>query len=118
VHQQSDRLRHVLGRHEDALMREDAVAVAENYEEDAVLIVNGDIHIGRLAIQAFYSGLIQSLPAAVWHTDLARFVNDMAYVEWSCRSRALRVPFGVDTYVVGTGGIRRQTAWFHLLDVA
>jgi uncharacterized protein (TIGR02246 family) len=115
--QQRDHLKAVLGRHEDALLREDTGAIAENYDEDAVLVVNGDVHVGRLAIQAFYAGLIKSLPTAVWHTDRARFVNDMAYVEWSCRSPDSRVPFGVDTFVVGPDGIRCQTAWFNILDV-
>ena len=117
VQQQSDHPRSVLGRHDDALRREDAGAVAENYDEDAVLIVNGVVHLGRLAIRAFYAGLIQRLPAAVWHTDRARFVHDLAYVEWSCRSQASRVPLGVDTFVVGCHGIRCQTAWFNILDV-
>lgn len=114
---QTDHLKTVLARHEDALLRQDAGGIAENYCEDALLVANGEVHVGRCAIQAFYASLIESLPSARWYTDRARLIDDMAYVEWSCRSPAARVPIGIDTFVVGPEGIRRQTAWFNIAAV-
>jgi hypothetical protein len=70
--QQTDHLKTVLARHEDALLRQDAGGIAENYCEDALLIANGEVHVSRSAIQAFYANLIKSLPLALWHTDRAR----------------------------------------------
>lgn len=115
--QQTHHLKTVLARHEEALLRQDAGGIAANYCEDALLVANGEVHVGRSAIEAFYANLLKSLPSAHWHTDRARLIDDMAYVEWSCRSLAARVPIGVDTFVIGTDGIRRQTAWFNIAAV-
>jgi ketosteroid isomerase-like protein len=111
--QQTGCLKTVLGRHEEALLRQDAGGIAENHCEDALLVVNGDVYVGRSAIQAFYANLIKSLRSALWHTDRARLINDMVYGEWSCRSPVARVPIGIDTFVVGPDGTCRQTAWFN-----
>jgi hypothetical protein len=40
-------------------------------------------------------------------------INDMAQVEWACRSLVARVPIGIDTFVIRPDGIRRQAAWFN-----
>lgn len=108
-------LQAVLSNHEAALKREDAADIASNYDPRAILIANGETLLGRNAIQGFYERLVKQLPKAVWTTDRAVFAEDIAYVEWSCRAEAARVPIGVDTFVVGSTGIVRQTAWFNVV---
>jgi uncharacterized protein (TIGR02246 family) len=112
-----EHLQGVLSHHESALAREDAASVASNYDPNAILIVNGEILIGRDAIKGFYEQLIKQLPQASWQTDRACLAKDMAYVEWSCRAASSRVPLGVDTFVVAPAGIVRQTAWFSVISV-
>jgi ketosteroid isomerase-like protein len=105
----------VLASHEAALVAQDAVRVSMHYADDAVLIANGKTFRGPDGIAAMYAGLIQDLPDAEWRTDVAVIHDDLAYVEWSCRSAASKVEFGTDTFLVSGGRITRQTASFRVI---
>lgn len=108
----------VLASHDAALGEQNAVKVSSHYAEDAVAIVNGITYIGPEQIAFMYAKLITDLPDAVWRTDVAVIHEDLAYVEWTCRSATSEVRFGTDTFVVSNGSIRRQTASFRISPAA
>lgn len=100
----------VLASHEAALGEQNAVEVSTHYAEDAVVIANGDVYRGPHEIALIYAKLIRDLPGATWRTDLAVIHEDLAYVEWACKSGNSKVEFGTDTFIVANGLITRQTA--------
>jgi hypothetical protein len=83
--------------------------------QEAVVVVNGATYRGPEEIAHLYATLIRDLPDAVWRTDVAVIHDDVAYVEWACRSAAASVKFGTDTFVVKNGLITRQTASFSII---
>ncbi|CAM4045018.1 nuclear transport factor 2 family protein [Bordetella tumulicola] len=105
----------VLASHEAALGEQNAVKVSTHYAENAVVIVNGDTYLGSREIALMYAKLINDLPAATWRTDVAVIHEDLAYVEWTCKSATSKVEFGTDTFVVSNGLITRQTASFKIV---
>lgn len=105
----------VLASHEAALGEQDAEKVSTHYAEEAVVVVNGDTYRGRKEIALMYARLINDLPDATWRTDVAVIHEDLAYVEWACKSGTSKVEFGTDTFVVINGFITRQTASFSII---
>lgn len=105
----------VLASHEAALGEQNPAKISTHYAKDAVVIVNGATYRGPKEIAQLYATLIRDLPDAVWRTDVAIIQEDLAYVEWTCRSPAARVKFGTDTFVVTNGLITRQTASFSII---
>lgn len=105
----------VLASHEAALGEQDADKVSTHYATDAVLIVNGSTYVGPQEIASMYAKLFEELPDAAWRTDAAVIHEDLAYVEWACKSATSKVDFGTDTFVVSDGLITRQTASFTII---
>lgn len=104
----------VIASHESALGEQNAEKVSTHYAKDAVLIVNGDTYRGSKEIASMYAKLINDLPNALWRTDVAVILEDLAYVEWACEAGASKVEFGTDTFIVNNGLIIRQTASFSI----
>lgn len=105
----------VLASHEAALGEQNAVKVSTHYAKNAVVIVNGDIYLGPPEIALMYAKLINELPDATWRTNVAVIHEDLAYVEWACKSASSKIEFGTDTFVVSNGLITRQTASFTIV---
>jgi SnoaL-like domain len=105
----------VLASHEAALGEQNAVKVSTHYAKNAVVIVNGDTYRGPREIELMYAKLINDVPHASWRTNVAVIHEDLAYVEWACKSATSKVEFGTDTFVVSNGLITRQTARFTII---
>lgn len=105
----------VLASHEAALDGQNAVEVSTHYAENAVVIVNGETYFGPREIASMYAKLINDLPDATWRTDMVVIHEDLAYMEWACKSVTSKVEFGTDTFVVSNGLITRQTASFTII---
>ena len=103
-----------LASHEAALGEQNPDKISTHYAKKAVVIVNGATYRGPKEIAHFYATLIRDLPGAIWRTNVAVIHDDLAYVEWACRSPAASVKFGTDTFVVTNGLITRQTASFSI----
>lgn len=108
----------VLARHEAALGEQNPDKISTCYAKGAVVLVNGAMYRGPKEIAHFYAALISSLPDARWRTDVAVIHEDLAYVEWACKSAVSSVKFGTDTFVVTNGLITRQTASFSIIPAA
>jgi hypothetical protein len=105
----------VLASHEAALGEQDAVKVSTHYAKNAVVIVNGATYLGPKEIAVLYAKLINDLPDAAWRTDVAVIHENLAYVEWACRSATSKVEFGTDTFIISNGLITMQTASFKIV---
>lgn len=103
--------------HEAALGEQNAARIPTHYAPDAVVIVNGDTYRGPAEITQMYARLTHDLPEPKWRTHVLVIHDDLAYVEWSCKSARSEVRWGTDTFVVADGHIARQTASFAIVAI-
>jgi hypothetical protein len=108
----------IFNHHLSALGGRDLDAIAEDYNEASVLITAERSYRGKREIRAFFSALLDTLPAADWALGCTTFEGQVLYIEWTAKSPAHHVDDGVDTFVFGDGMIATQTAHCSLVKTA
>lgn len=106
----------VLEAHRAALAAGDYAAARCNYAEDAVVVNDGGVTIGRdniIADLQALGGLFGGIIPIVNQEVIVSILNDraeMGRVLFSITTPCIDIPDGVDTYIVKNGKIQAQTA--------
>ena len=100
----------VFAHHGSTLGAGDLEGILDDYADDAILVVNSEIHRGREGARQVFTQLLSDVPEAEW--DLSTiFADDVLYLEWSAVAAGVgrRVDDGIDTFVFRDGKIWVQT---------
>jgi predicted ester cyclase len=99
--------------HVEALGAQDVDAIAEDYTEDVVHIVNGTVRRGLDGVREAFVELIDTVPDASWDLPKVVFEDDILYLEWTADSAKNLIEDGTDTFVFTEDGqIRVQTVMY------
>jgi uncharacterized protein (TIGR02246 family) len=102
----------VLDRHMVAFGAGDADALAADYADDAVVINQQAVTVGRDAIRDAFARVFSGPFAPGTYEfvlDLATVEGDLAYITWHATCANFDIAFGTDTFIVKDGQIVAQT---------
>lgn len=108
----------VFTAHKTALAQRDAVAILQDYREDAVLLTAQGAMEGRSGVETFYTQALAALPHLEINYTSAVYAGDALLVQWTASSTAGRITDGVDTFIFADGAIRLQTSAFTIEPMA
>jgi hypothetical protein len=105
----------VMAAHRAAIAAQDWQAVGCDYAQDAVVIHDQGVTVGRDAIVndlRMISGLFAGINPTVHQEVIAPILKDkdMVRLLWSISTQCMDIEDGADTYIVGDGKIHAQTA--------
>ena len=105
----------VMAAHRAAIAAQDWEAVGCDYAQDAVVVHDQGVTVGRDAIVndlRMISGLFAGINPTVHQEVIAPILNDkdMVRLLWSISTQCMDIEDGADTYIVGNGKIHAQTA--------
>jgi hypothetical protein len=109
----------VFAHHGSTLGAGDLEGILEDYSDDAILIVQSQVHRGKEGARQVFTQLLADVPDAEWDLSTV-FADDVLYLEWSAVARgvARRVDDGIDTFVFRDGQIRVQTVRYTVQPIA
>jgi len=108
----------VFTAHKTALAQRDAVAIVQDFREDAVLLTAQGAMEGRSGVETFYTQALAALPQMEINYTSAVYAGDALLVQWTASSTAGRITDGVDTFIFADGAIRLQTSAFTIEPMA
>jgi ketosteroid isomerase-like protein len=104
----------VVRRHVQAFAEQQGIdAILRDYAEDARLVSEDRIYLGKTEIREFFVALHAALPTeavAGFALRCLRADGDLALITWSAGAH---IPLGTDTFVVRDGKILSQTVAMH-----
>ena len=100
----------VWNRHVAAFGARDVAKTMEDFADDAVFILNGEMHTGPEAIGQVFAGLYEALPdGCAFELTNCTILDGYVYITWGAESDTVNIPFATDTFVIRDGKIRVQT---------
>ncbi len=103
--------------HIEAWGRRDLDAIAQDYTEDATLILNNTIFKGTEAIKKAFSQLFRIFDGGQNQIEEPTIDGKIIYITWNFTPRGKGPFFGTDTFVIENGKIAYQTIASTLYEV-
>ena len=101
----------VVDDHTAAIESGDISKVVADYADDAIVITPEGALVGKQAIQAGFTQMLQGFPNMKF-TSQNVVEGDTLLTFWSAECDTATFPQGVDTFIIREDKIQRQTAWF------
>ena len=101
----------IFAHHGEALGAEDIEEVVADYADDAIIVMNKQVHRGRDGARQVFTQALGALPRATWQLDPV-FAGDVLYLEWKATAGGQKIEDGIDTFVFRDGLIRAHTLSF------
>lgn len=95
--------------HIDAWEQRDVDAIAQDYTENSLLILNGNTFRGTDAIKEVFRQLFTIFDSGENRIDPVIIEDRIIYITWHFRPTAQEEFFGTDTFVIEHGKISVQT---------
>jgi hypothetical protein len=106
----------VWSHHIAAWEARDLDAIVSDYDDDSVLILNGQLFQGRDAIKNVFAQLFQIFDGGENRIDQPLLQNRIVYITWHITPTGGAEFYGTDTFVIENGVINVQTIASPLYD--
>ena len=105
-------------RHINAWNDKDLDAITRDYDENAVLVLNNQVYVGRDQIRKVFTRLFEIFDPGVNTIDEAIIKERLVYITWHYKPQSDqdKVFFGTDTFVIERNAITYQTIASPLYD--
>jgi ketosteroid isomerase-like protein len=101
----------VFAHHGQELGAGNLEGIVEDYTEDAILIVNKEVYLGKDGARQVFTQLLSDLPSAAWQLETV-FSGDTLYLEWKATGGGRKSDDAIDTFIFKDGMIRVQTVYY------
>lgn len=103
----------VFDHHVEGFVARDLSMVLEDFDENSILIANGETFRGLAGVRAFYAELFTELPKdCAFELTECIVLDTNVYIVWNAESETVVYDFATDTFTIEDGKITLQTVGF------
>lgn len=114
---QTEKTSIVWQHHIDSWNQRDVEAIARDYSDGSIMVVNGRLYKGRDQIKNVFKKLFVIFGQGTNHIDPVILNNELVYITWHFEKPGFDFFDGTDTFIIEDGIIKVQTIYSPLYEI-